>query len=315
MYEDEEGRIQDSLELLWLKLDELQRGALAWHIQFLQITAEFSSRIHDRIFGYRILSLRALGVSSSLSFTSLGVLLLLFLLKAKFEGQIIPAMQLWGEEFWLGFAALFSAISAGLAVIGIRSRTKWQYLSLLPLVLTGMPLAAAIVWWIVGRYAVEDLEAASRIWLAFAAGLMAAICANAGLIALVRMLVRWTANSASIVRVLLMLSSNALIVAFIGLLYHTPSLPLPPQVQQMLAGLFFMSGPILIAAACMFFFAALMLLHRMLWPLLQRPLYSLARIGVVRRRRLCGAIGIGLLALALGEGTASVIGKLIAGLQ
>ena len=41
--------------------------------------------------------------------------------------------------------------------------------------------------------------------------------------------------------------------------------------------------------------AAVMLAHRLLWPLLDRPLYALQGIGIARRRWLFGAVGLTLL--------------------
>jgi hypothetical protein len=46
------------------------------------------------------------------------------------------------------------------------------------------------------------------------------------------------------------------------------------------------------------FLVLLLLVHRALWPVLQRPLYAVARTGLLRRRKASFAAGIGLLAFA-----------------
>jgi hypothetical protein len=46
--------------------------------------------------------------------------------------------------------------------------------------------------------------------------------------------------------------------------------------------------------------ALLMIVHRAFWPLINRPIYALAGLGIIRRRKLLGAAGILLLGLAVG---------------
>ena len=45
--------------------------------------------------------------------------------------------------------------------------------------------------------------------------------------------------------------------------------------------------------------AMVMLIHKMLWPLLERPVYALQRFGVARRSKLLATIGIILVGVAI----------------
>nr|MBP6824594.1 hypothetical protein [Acidobacteriota bacterium] len=46
------------------------------------------------------------------------------------------------------------------------------------------------------------------------------------------------------------------------------------------------------------FLSLLMLVHKMTWLMLERPMYSLQKIGIGKRGKLLGAMGVALIALA-----------------
>lgn len=68
--------------------------------------------------------------------------------------------------------------------------------------------------------------------------------------------------------------------------------------------------------ACLFFFLlSALLVHRVFWPSLQRPVYALASRGIVRRRRLFFTAGLALVALGgIPKSTIHIIGKILTGL-
>src|SRR5438128_3844359 len=78
LYEDEQGKIQNGLEDLWLRLAERQQTALAQHGAFLHIAARIANSWLDRLFGKQLLSLRSIGVSVCYSLASFLFLVALF---------------------------------------------------------------------------------------------------------------------------------------------------------------------------------------------------------------------------------------------
>src|SRR2546423_9241881 len=72
-YETEDGTIQSLLELWWIKVDDYQKLSLSRHVAFIKMLATVVTYIFDRLFGVRIFSLQAFGVSICYSFLCTGV--------------------------------------------------------------------------------------------------------------------------------------------------------------------------------------------------------------------------------------------------
>ena len=67
--EDEEGRVQNQLENLWIKVDD--RSKVGATQQFIRGCAQLYARALDRLFGRRLLSIQACGISLCLAEMSL----------------------------------------------------------------------------------------------------------------------------------------------------------------------------------------------------------------------------------------------------
>jgi len=77
LYEDEHGKVQNTLEEWWIRLREKQTELLARHTVFMREVARLEKRVFDRLFGERLISLRAIGVSQSYSLASTGLAVIL----------------------------------------------------------------------------------------------------------------------------------------------------------------------------------------------------------------------------------------------
>src|ERR1035437_2738336 len=69
-YEDEEGRFQNKLEDWWIILDEKRTVSVSWVASFIQAVARLTGSCLDRVFSKRLLSPRVVGVSIILSIAS-----------------------------------------------------------------------------------------------------------------------------------------------------------------------------------------------------------------------------------------------------
>ena len=70
VYENEEGMLQDSIELIWLKLAYTKDGVVGRHTGFIRTTLAWLGRLLDRIFGKPLVSWHFFGVSFCLSMST-----------------------------------------------------------------------------------------------------------------------------------------------------------------------------------------------------------------------------------------------------
>jgi hypothetical protein len=70
LYEDEEARMQNRLEEIWVRIDDLQGSAMSKELAFLQGVTRTTSAILDRLLGHRFLSLQSIAVSMAFSLAS-----------------------------------------------------------------------------------------------------------------------------------------------------------------------------------------------------------------------------------------------------
>jgi hypothetical protein len=78
LYPDEEGKIQSKFEDFWVRVDDSKRLALSRHAAFMTQVAKLETRFLDRVFGTKLISRRALGISVCCSLGALLFALVLF---------------------------------------------------------------------------------------------------------------------------------------------------------------------------------------------------------------------------------------------
>ena len=71
LYEDEEKQIQSRIAEWWVRVDARRSALLYAHGRFVLRTFELSTAVLDRLFGSRLWSRRAIGVSGCLSLVAL----------------------------------------------------------------------------------------------------------------------------------------------------------------------------------------------------------------------------------------------------
>lgn len=69
--ESEEGELQNKLEDIWVRIDDAARAAIARHTAFFREIANAMLRPVERLFGPKIATWQAFGVSAMLSLSSL----------------------------------------------------------------------------------------------------------------------------------------------------------------------------------------------------------------------------------------------------
>lgn len=294
LYEDEEGRIQYRLER-WDKL-LLARGAVAHSAvtAFMGGIAELTSRFFDRLFGKGLLSLRVIGVSLCYSIASIFLLAVVagpfvHLVNKSAVVQYAPLTAL----FWLLFFVGLGSVPAFLNSEEKESLWLWRLCVFLTV---GLPLFQALEF---GRTKYGAPQA-FRAFLVL--GLLLALSFGFDLVflALIRWMMRCASDAKNPFKTIGIVSLNFLLMLFLLLAFPLVGIALarvhgdPVVVGVFILG--FMLNSIDIAAASLFFVLLLVILvHRLTWPLIQRPIHACARYKVITNKKLLWTVGCALI--------------------
>jgi hypothetical protein len=285
--ETEEGRLQNRLEELWIRVDDLQSSAVTRQAAFLQ---QVSGLIADglvKLFGRKLFSVRS--VASCLCFSMASFYLSLALFTREMRPLTKPVLLtcsliLLGCGFsqrlrYLGFAVL--ALGGLLNVFRLSGSLATYQVSLGEFVFGAVIYVIAILS-VVGFVALTRWSLRLASQLSSAPGLITIILANVAL-------------SASLLSPLI----------FVELLpYHTSvfgSRVGQSLISQFLTFFYSISVTNLFNAALPVVVVLLLLaalLHRLVWPVISRPVYAAHRHGVITQHKLLTALGALCLGLA-----------------
>lgn len=334
LYEDEEAKVQNVLEKWWIRIDDLKRVAVSRHSAITRTAAEFAGTILDRIFGKKIISLRAIAVAGCLSLASLHFVAVVI---TNGIGQRPPGYHIdlskfanpW-DAFYAAFIDLLHVIAAMFFTLALPSNPIFMHLigicAIIAVVLAALierlcwlPLVTFSVF--VGVYLCAPLiskpypEIVAFPFLVLSAVVLGMAC-DVIAVALARILLRWQADWTSLVRtffaaMLQLLMAIALFALPLATGFRIMNLCKGSSIWWLsMFGWAMTISPatnLLSAIMALAFFGAAMVLviHRLIWPIITRPLYRLARGGVFRtpaaRTALLG-VGVGLILFGIGKG-------------
>ena len=95
LYENEQGKIQNKLEDVWVRIDDAQKYSLSKHTVFVNTVAGFLTKTFNLLFGIKLLSLQAIGASICFAVLSAN---LVFFLRSE---QSYSDSYLFSCIFWL----------------------------------------------------------------------------------------------------------------------------------------------------------------------------------------------------------------------
>ncbi len=285
LYEDEQGKIQNVLENWWVRLSDHQSSALSRQAAFLRGLSELLSSGLDRLLGDRLLSLRAFGVSWCYSMASFSLFLALML-----DISLTAELAGW-QTSWICAGSVAAWILLGTLPALIQRRL---YL----IIWCGLLIPVALFLWFLfnselmliayfERNRVPYLLALFQPELMLPALAISFVC-HAGFLLLLRWLLRRCAEMgrfSSIVAIIL--SSSAVAFLLVGA---------PARYGGLAGGLLAAFNLFDVLVSLLFVLLALVVLaHRLMWPVLNRPIYAFANAGAVRRRSIFGTLGLMLL--------------------
>jgi len=311
VYEDKEKRIQSVLETLWLKVHFLQEQALSIHTAFMRVVAGVLTKIFDRIFGDKLFSLRSVAVS--LCYAVAAFAFTFFLFSWGYEGNA-EAMR----DFFTAF--LYGAVLGTIPIFLRKSKWVKAWLGFLLLYVAYDIIGPFLLMSVVILSLVKDAGLALFPWIIIG-GLLFSFSFFILFVGITRYLARRVAQSESFLRIAFFTALNCiplllLLVTWVLFLFYLGHAgPVTRSgnasidwstgtTMVLLIGVFsaLMTNFVFVCSTTLFMLlVATMLAHRIIWPLLARPTYALQRLGIAKRKKLCGSLSGSLLFLSIGK--------------
>jgi hypothetical protein len=313
LYEDEHGRIQNVLDRAWIELDMASKLALSAQIRTLNISGRLASNLLERLFGLKIVSVRSVGVSLSLSITSLIVGVMAF----EFEWTDVGTDS---SNVWILVAVgLLLALFIGLALIPILRTNLGSGIVWMVSVIT----ASVLVW---GTWAFQqdsfddlktlDLSACVQLFFVGCFMCLTSLGCDVGFILITRRALQIISKSQKLPQILrgIMLNYAIVVVLFAmpwyrlvlnpkfhGTIYEGASSWFYLDWETATRALLYANLLGAAVAAVFFAYGLAMLFHRLAWPIIQRPIYAFASLGIARRKVFFSTLGSLLILWALGK--------------
>lgn len=288
-----EGRWVNRIEEFWIRVDDKRIAAGGLWFSLCNALAAKLTRAFNRIVGEKMISLRLVGISGSLSFASLfsfyalffGAGGYVFLTYHDLIKQKVPAIvNLEVTTVLLIIAFLATALIA--LVFGILSALPMIFKSRLWVWLSCFPTGLVFILFLRLVY----LRAVNPGRLAIILSVVISLVSDVLLVAVIRQSLRWITKQVSLARIAAAIAVQVLLVLVtfwlpIQLLIlqvpHKPASSL--SVGALTLTLF--NIPTAVASICFIASLAFMILHLFTWPIMERVVYILTRPEVLEKRK------------------------------
>jgi hypothetical protein len=309
LYETEEGKLQSRLEDLWIKVDDVRGKALSGTTVFLKVVAQLFNSLLNRIFGEKLVSFRALTISCCYAIATTGVLPFLVLLTFSDKGVSSYFPEVFIIYFSIGTIPVLLKREKWVTVwqTVIVTIFLWEYL-------------IPFIQWLVLFY-LPDKSALFWLILLFGLGIAISFILYFLFVIVARWSLRRIADSNALVKIVFICLYNIIpIIVFIvivRILSLTLDYTLPTDIELdkinaenvlsdwgqrvsvfflvFVIAAFFVNSIFLFSTLLFVFLAIILLLHRLIWPIIQRPLYALQRLEIAKRNKLLVRAGLLLL--------------------
>jgi hypothetical protein len=280
LYPAEEGKIQSKLEDFWVRLDDYRDTPFSQAVLLMRMVANYEAHLLNKVFGERLTSNRAVGVSTCLTVTSVSLAVLLI---ARYQKHIFIS------------SVVYLVVGAFVAVIlncymseDNRIRT---------LVLAILTTFVVLVWAkaqnVIYAGATSDVKALMAALLA-----IGALC-DIAFIMLTRQLVNIVRNATRLYQVAGVVLLNLLIaIIMLGPGVAISSRAYPGANEAILECVAIVSLSNIFDAGLALLFVTFAVLFFLLYagrPLLSRILFQLVTLDTKNRRSVLLVLGVGLL--------------------
>ena len=302
MRETAEGKWVNRIEEFWIRVDDRRLAAGGLWFSLFNALAVKLTKVFNRIVGEKMISLRLIGMSGSLSFTFLflfyalffGIVSYFFITYHDLIKQKVPTitnLEATTGLLIIGFLlfALIGLIFGILSALPMIFKGRfWVWLSCLP---TGL------VFWIVIRLVYLRTVNPGRLAPILAA--VISLLSDVLLVAVIRQSLKWITERLSPARVaaaiavqMVLLIVTFVLPALLILLLAKQNPASSLSVGALTLTLF--NFPTAIASICFIASLAFLTLHRFTWPTMERLVYILTRPEVLRKRALVRIVSAGI---------------------
>ncbi|MFZ0819576.1 MAG: hypothetical protein WAM91_05870 [Candidatus Acidiferrales bacterium] len=299
--EDEERKVQNLLVKAWSLIDDAEKAAISSQTAFMRTVAQLTTRALQRVFGEKLFSVRSLGVSVCLSMASLSFMLAITWLRNLNTG----AQQNSKPNAMIVSGALVCVILAAIST-RIRSRPLfllWFFSVLMVSYMLFDYLFLRGTFNLPSILGVEETQPTTAKAM-FAVALIGGAVFDLLFIAATRFVLLRIPMMKGFLSIVLTVLANlllALLCILAPILVMNGFPLLGWTIRDVIGMLILYSNLIDFLVACAFLiFAAIMVLHRIFWPFIERPLYALDKFGVIKRPRLLVSVGLLLVGFGLG---------------
>ncbi len=291
LYEDENGRLQNRLEEWWIKTHDAHIATVSFHLRFLRGFASFAERGMSVVFGERVISVRALGVSLCFALASANLYQYLNDSGSPLQNQLLNAF------YWLALGIVPSLFDDRVL------RLIWMFFLLL------LIWNDFLVGWI--NMATFAYSIDQPVLIVASLGILAAVsvsCIFAFLsIAAIRFLIKKVSESG----VFLSTAIWLILISVPGAFFYKPwyalnLLPLSSGESVVILGLAVLYSLIVINSFLFipsaFFFALsfLLVLHKIIGEFIHRFIYAFQSLEIPKRNKLIFAVAVAMLGFGLG---------------
>ncbi|HKQ05462.1 MAG TPA: hypothetical protein VJ464_10035 [Blastocatellia bacterium] len=324
LYEDEERaldkKFRNRLSEWWIKIDETKHHNLSRHVAFMREIAKIIASTCDRVFGEKLLSLRALGVSTWYWLGS-------FLLFGAFNVKKARPDIIVDQKFILAIIILIILpFIYGTLPAFIKKRT-WLMVWFIPLfiivllLLLYLLLAVALLF-----HNHNNKPMVFVMMLGDIAGWVLGVLLFTVFVAITRRILRKISRSESFWITAAFISLNCIPLVILtlatyllaGLALYNNSY-MNTDLERVLGFFFFVTLTWMIIVNVAFallplvsiVLAIFMIGHRTFWSSLDRPIYALQKIGIVGHKKLAFILGVVLVGYSLGVDITGVVKDII----
>jgi hypothetical protein len=295
LYEDQEARIHNRIEEWWIRINDTHHAARSRAAAFMQGVASLTERGFNRLFGKRLLSLRLIGISVCFSIASF----FLFGFVSSAINHKPPEGSPLGAFCWFLFF-----VSIGLVPAFSENQwvLRWWGVAVVAQL---VPLGKLLLFASSVRGGAFAARGVGYLLLAFGIG----FASDVSYIVLTRWILRRVSRIDRAPEIILAIVGNLLILVILLLApieIGMKVFPLAPTIAAVIMFSFVLNAVSFVVGSASLFLAFLLLLHRLVWPVIERPLYAIHRFGLIRNKNLLWKIGLALVTLPTDSGVSGL---------
>lgn len=296
LHEDQEGHLQNRIQELSNAIQEREKRSGSRLEAFFGRVADAVSRAFDRVFGKKLLSIRMVGVSTSLAFSgaclaTVGV----------FGFLLNRIVRLPSSPDLLKFGGALLLLSIFLLILGLVLFVIAFLPTILPYtvidIITLVPILTVtyITINVIRHHGpAQYVQNQAEIYTA----LIASTATDVALLVGIRKSIRWISEQVRPLRVLLViLGQIALVIVFVWFPQHEAGNLMVQYKWKLLPNFLLMISAFnvftTIAASAFTVTLLIVLLHRVYWPVVERFFYQIARYKLVRNHVAMASLGAG----------------------